>query len=162
MLQFGKYNTLQVSRKTDNGFYLCETGGEGEQGKDDHIDHQRRFAPEAVRDASEDHRPEDPQSQGHGQRPGDRLDGDPELRGDFRHDEDQDEEVERVERPAQKAGRHDVPLARSFGHGVPAPQRKGSPAFLRTVAPSFVQAKEKVTRWLRLVCALRREAIGAI
>jgi predicted RNA-binding protein (virulence factor B family) len=29
MLQFGKYNTLQVSRKTDNGFYLCETGGEG-------------------------------------------------------------------------------------------------------------------------------------
>ncbi len=25
MLQFGKYNTLLISRRTDNGFYLCET-----------------------------------------------------------------------------------------------------------------------------------------
>lgn len=29
MLQFGKYNVLQISRRTDNGFYLAETEGEG-------------------------------------------------------------------------------------------------------------------------------------
>ncbi|HWB62772.1 MAG TPA: S1-like domain-containing RNA-binding protein [Chitinophagales bacterium] len=29
MLQFGQYNKLQISRKTDNGFYLSETEGEG-------------------------------------------------------------------------------------------------------------------------------------
>ena len=29
MLQFGKYNTLIISRRTDNGFYLSETAGEG-------------------------------------------------------------------------------------------------------------------------------------
>lgn len=29
MLQFGKYNTLVISRRTDNGFYLSEVDGEG-------------------------------------------------------------------------------------------------------------------------------------
>lgn len=29
MLQFGKYQVLQISRRTDNGFYLAETAGEG-------------------------------------------------------------------------------------------------------------------------------------
>jgi predicted RNA-binding protein (virulence factor B family) len=29
MLDFGKYNNLVISRKTDNGFYLAETAGEG-------------------------------------------------------------------------------------------------------------------------------------
>ena len=29
MLQFGKYNNLIISRRTDNGFYLAETEGEG-------------------------------------------------------------------------------------------------------------------------------------
>lgn len=29
MLHFGKYQVLQISRKTDNGFYLAETAGEG-------------------------------------------------------------------------------------------------------------------------------------
>lgn len=28
-MQFGKYNTLLISRRTDNGFYLCETEGQG-------------------------------------------------------------------------------------------------------------------------------------
>src|SRR6202043_3569299 len=29
MLQFGKYNVLIISRRTDNGFYLSETAGAG-------------------------------------------------------------------------------------------------------------------------------------
>ena len=95
-----------------------EARAEAEQRETEDAGHQRRAAAVAVGQAPEEVGAE----RAHGERQGDGVgdggDADAEF---FRHileDEHHDEEVERVERPAQVAGGDDVALVLRCWHGV--------------------------------------------
>ena len=80
-------------------------GGEGAEDRvAEDVQHQRRFASPPVAEAAEDEGADEPHRQRQEERIGDRRDLDAELLGDVLEQEGQEEEIERVEHPAEEGG----------------------------------------------------------
>src|SRR5262249_7700131 len=73
-------------------------------------DHQRRLAPQAIAHPAGSRGADQPHPQGKGEHDRDSRDRYPELLRDRQHDEQEDGEVERVERPTKPGGDIGVPL----------------------------------------------------
>ena len=108
-----------------------EVRREGGERADDRIaediEHQRRLAAPTVADAAEDESADEPHRERQEQRVGDRRHFDAELLGDVLEQEGQQEEVERIEHPAEKGGDHRLLLFRRQVHRV-LPSQAANPA----------------------------------
>jgi hypothetical protein len=101
-----------------------EAGGEFQDRVGQHVGHQGRPPAEAVGDAAEEERAERAHRQRERDRPAHREVAGRECRGDIAQHEHHDEEVERVERPAEIAGGDNVALlAGRFVHARSVPGR---------------------------------------
>ena len=99
-------------------------------GEEKHIHHQRTAAAVAVGHHAEEQRADRPHRQRRGDAEDDVALGNVEVLGQRVEQEDDDEEIEGVERPAEKAGAHRVP---AIGSGI------------RRLGPQFRHVRVKVS-----------------
>ena len=89
-----------------------EGGCESERRVKQHVDHHHGPAPEMIGKPPEEKRADGPHGERQGDRPAQRFDADTEIFGDVGQYQDQQEEIERVERPAEITCGHHVLLLR--------------------------------------------------
>ena len=87
-------------------------GGQLEDGEGDNVDHQGGTAAELLRHRAEQECADRTHDQGPEDGLGHLLATDMEIRGDRRQTEGEQEKIEGIQRPAQKAGREGVALGR--------------------------------------------------
>ena len=103
-------DAVQRAQHDQHGQIGREAGGELDHRIQQDVDHQGRPAAEAIGGAAEDEGADRPHRQGQQDRPCDVGNIGVEFGGDVLEHEHQQEEVERVERPSEKAGRDHVLL----------------------------------------------------
>ena len=103
-------DTVQRAQDEEDGKARRQPGEELEQRVAQHVDHQRRAAAVAVRQAAEQEGAERAAGQRQRDREGNTADRGAEACRHLPQDESHDEEVERIERPAEVSGGDDVNL----------------------------------------------------
>ena len=129
----------------------CEIGRESARqlhhGKENHVGHQRDAPAIPVGHQAENESPDWPHHQRHKQRGDDRLFSYMKFRGKPVNQEDDNKEVERVERPSQKGCSHRVRLARTRKPGHSAVAILVKQRYLLLVRPSrAAKYRDKATR----------------